>query len=221
MAVEANDLTSSNEVQPARQRASRLTVLAIIALCAAPVIASYVAYYLYPPEGRSVYGTLIDPQVEMSDLGGIPVAAPAGDGAAPVAGAQRAQTTFAALRGQWVMVVAAAGVCPGDCPERLYALRQVRLAQGRDAERIERVWLVTDAKQPAASLLAEHPGLQAWFVAPDQLLQRLPAGTREEGSARIYLIDPHGQLMMQFPIGADAGRIRKDLARLLKISRIG
>ncbi len=219
MAVDRGDSSSGNVTQPARRRASRITVLGIIALCAAPVIASYLAYYFYPPEGRAIYGALIEPQVEVSELGGMPVAG--AEGAAPVAGEQEKPTSFAALRGRWVLVVAAPGGCPGDCAQRLYAIRQVRLAQGRDAERIERVWLVTDSRQPAAALLAEHPGLQVWFSAPEQLRQRFPAAAQGEGFARIYLVDPHGQLMMQFPIGADPGRIRKDLVRLLKISRIG
>ena len=31
-------------------------------ICAAPVVASYFAYYVVRPEGRRVYGELIDPQ---------------------------------------------------------------------------------------------------------------------------------------------------------------
>ncbi len=221
MAVDQSDSPSGNATQLVRRRTSRVTVLGILALCAAPVIASYLAYYFYPPEGRAIYGALIEPQIEVSELGGTPVAAPAGDAVTPAAGEVARQTSFAALRGRWVMVVAAPGSCSGDCAQRLYALRQVRLAQGRDAERVERVWLVTDSAQPAAALLAEHPGLQVWHTAPEQLRQRFPAAAQGEGFARIYLVDPHGQLMMQFPIGADPGRIRKDLVRLLKISRIG
>lgn len=221
MAVDQTDSPGGNAARPVRRRTSRVTVLGILALCVAPVIASYLAYYFYPPEGRSIYGALIDPQIEVSELGGTAVAAPVGDSQAPAAGAAATRTSFAALRGRWVMVVAAPGACPGDCAQRLYATRQVRLAQGRDADRIERVWLVTDASEPSAELLAEHPGLQVWFTAPEQLVKSFPADAQAEGFARIYLVDPHGQLMMQFPIGADPGRIRKDLARLLKISRIG
>lgn len=221
MAVDQTDLSGGNATQPVRRRTSRVTLLGILALCVAPVIASYLAYYFYPPEGRSIYGALIDPQIEVSELGGTAVAAPPGDHQAPTAGEAAKRSSFAELRGRWVMVVAAPGACPGDCAQRLYALRQVRLAQGRDADRVERVWLVTDASEPSAELLSEHPGLQVWFTAPGQLGQRFPAGAQAEGFARIYLVDPHGQLMMQFPIGADPGRIRKDLARLLKISRIG
>ncbi len=221
MAVDVSDLPNDNAAQPVRRRTSRLTVLGILALCAAPVIASYLAYYFFPPEGRAIYGSLVEPQIEVSDLGGTPAPMPAGQEVAPDAGSVPQESIFARLRGRWALVVVAPGACPGDCAQRLYSIRQVRLAQGRDAERLERVWLVTDGQQPAAELLAQHSGMQVWFTAQDQLRQRFPANATADGFARIYLVDPHGQLMMQFPIGADPGRIRKDLARLLKISRIG
>ena len=37
----------------------RLKLLGILAVCAAPVIASYLAYYVIKPGGRSNYGELI------------------------------------------------------------------------------------------------------------------------------------------------------------------
>jgi len=189
------------------RRTSRWTLLAILALCAAPVIASYLAYYAFPPEGRVHYGALVEPQIGVADLAVTPLA--------PTSDAQ----SFAALAGRWALVTVAPGACPGDCAQRLYAIRQVRLAVGRDAERVERVWLVTDGVAPAAELLAQHPGMHVWF-APPGLAQERFAGS-EHGLARIFLVDPHGKLMMRFPAQADPGRIRKDLARLLKISRIG
>lgn len=218
VAVEADDRSTGGAKSQPRRRGTRLTVLGIVALCIAPVIASYVAYYFYPPEGRSVYGALIQPQIALGEFGGTPLAA---EGDKASAEGQAGKATFAELRGRWTMVMVAPGACPGDCPERLYALRQVRLAQGRDADRVERVWLVSDATRPAAGLLADYAGTRVWFAAPEQLQQKFPAAAATEGFARIYVVDPLGHLMMQFPIGADPGRIRKDIARLLKISRIG
>jgi hypothetical protein len=37
-------------------------MLAVLLVCAAPVIASYFTYYVVRPEGRRNYGELIDPQ---------------------------------------------------------------------------------------------------------------------------------------------------------------
>ena len=193
----------------AAPRRGRGVMLAILAVCAAPVIASYLAYYVFPPEGRVQYGALVEPQVGMADF--------ALDAGGPGAGPD---ASFAALRGRWALVTVAPGACPGDCPQRLYAMRQVRLAVGKDAERVERVWLLSDGQAPQPELLAQHPGLLVW-PAPEARIRERFAGAAEGGLERVYLIDPNGQLMMRFPLGADPGRIRKDLARLLKISRIG
>ncbi len=191
------------------RRTSRWTLLAILALCTAPVIASYLAYYVFPPEGRVHYGALVEPQTNLADIAVTPLA--------PTSDAR----SFAALAGRWALVTIAPGACTLDCAQRLYAIRQVRLAVGRDAERVERVWLVTDGQAPAAELLDQYPGLHVWFAPSGAVQERFAGAGQKDGLARIFLVDPHGKLMMRFPTQADPGRIRKDLVRLLKISRIG
>ena len=41
-------------------RSGRLKMLLVLAVCAAPVIASYVSFYFLKPEGRTNYGTLVE-----------------------------------------------------------------------------------------------------------------------------------------------------------------
>src|SRR5687768_3956828 len=45
-----------------RTKTGRLKMLAVLAVCASPVIASYLTYYVIRPEGRRNHGELIDPQ---------------------------------------------------------------------------------------------------------------------------------------------------------------
>ena len=45
-----------------RPRRGRATLYLLIAVCVAPVIASYLAYYFWRPEARSNYGDLVEPQ---------------------------------------------------------------------------------------------------------------------------------------------------------------
>jgi hypothetical protein len=51
------------------------------------------------------------------------------------------------------------------------------------------------------------------------LLGKLPV----TGSVRdhIYLVDPLGNVMMRYPREVDPNRMKKDVARLLRASRIG
>ena len=74
------------------------------------------------------------------------------------------------------------------------AMRKVRLALGRDASRVEVV------------------------VAPAEALARAGAAVDER---HIYLVDPHGNLMMRWPSSPDLKRMLADLKRLLKASQIG
>ena len=161
--------------------------LALIALvCAAPIVLGTAAYLLgWSPGKPGNYGELVPPRAVT---------------AAP----------FAALRGKWVLVSADASACDAYCEKKLYFMRQVRRAQGKDMERIERLWLVSDAGVPRAELLAAIEGTRV--VALED-----PAFSREH----IYLVDPLGNLMLRFPRDPDPSRMIKDLQRLLRYSRIG
>ena len=161
--------------------------LALIALvCAAPIVLGTAAYLLGWSPGRpGNYGELVPPR--------------------PVPAAP-----FAELRGKWVLVSADAAACDAYCEKKLYFMRQVRRAQGKDMGRIERLWLVSGAGAPRAELLAAIEGTRV--VALED-----PAFSREH----IYLVDPLGNLMLRFPRDPDPSRMIKDLQRLLRYSRIG
>jgi hypothetical protein len=83
------------------------------------------------------------------------------------------------------------------------------------------VWLVLDDQTVAPEVLAEHPGLRVIRVAAAQAQAFLPAPASGSIQGPMYLIDPLGNLMLQWPAQADMKRMRKDLGRLLWASRIG
>lgn len=181
-------------------------LLAILALCLAPVIASYVAYYLVKPDGRTNYGELIEPLRATDDL--------------VVREANGAAASLTAVRGKWVLLTVDARGCDAPCAARLYAMRQVRLTTGKERDRIERVLLVSGEATPAAAVLAEHEGLRVYRVqgAPVRWLPPADGGTPED---HIYVVDPMGNVMLRFPKSVDPNRMKKDIARLLKASRVG
>ena len=187
-------VTDANE----KAKRSRLTLWLILGICAAPIIGSYAAYYFWRPAAQTNYGELIEPRLVS---------------AAELAAADGRAFRLAELRGEWVMVMAAPSACDARCRQNLVYMRQVRLAQGRETGRIERVWVLTDPGVPDASLLTEHPGLR---------IARDPRGAVVNTSfARdaIHLVDPLGHLMMRFPADPDPRRLLKDLSRLLRHSK--
>lgn len=191
-----------------QQRTGRWKLFAVLAVCASPVIASYLTYYVIKPEGRTNYGALIDPRAHpMPALGATTL-----DGK-PVA--------LDSLKGKWVMLQVGEADCPPACQRRLYEMRQLRLAQGKDMDRIERVWLITDDKPLETMLMREYDGTYMLRVRPEALARWLPAEAGTTAADHIYMIDPLGNLMMRFPKEADPNRVKKDVSKLLKASRIG
>ncbi|HSE00826.1 MAG TPA: cytochrome C oxidase subunit I, partial [Burkholderiales bacterium] len=105
------------------------------------------------------------------------------------------------------------------CDRKLLYMRQLRLTQGKDMERVERAWLISDDALPRPAALAPYRGTWLVRAAGAGLLDAFPA----PGSAadHIYVIDPLGNLMMRFPRDPEPSRMIKDLSRLLKASRVG
>jgi len=122
------------------------------------------------------------------------------------------------LKGRWVMLQVDASGCAEPCRRKLYQMRQVRLTQGIEMGRIERVWLVRDDGPVEPELLREYDGTHV-ARAGSATIAALAA--EREAADHIYLIDPLGNLMLRFPKDADPSRMKKDLERLLKVSTTG
>ena len=185
------------------RRRGRWTPALILAVCVIPFVASYLVYYLWPPQSRMNYGTLIEPHP-------LP--------AAPLARLDGSRFSLAELKGRWVMLQVDASGCAQACRRKLYHMRQVRLTQGREMSRIERVWLVRDVGPVETVLLREYDGTHV-ARAGSATIAALPA--ERDAADHIYLIDPLGNLMLRFPKEADPSRMKKDLERLLKVSKRG
>ena len=190
-----------------RTRTGRWKMLLVALVCAAPVIASYLAYYVVRPESRRSYGELIEPQRPMPPIAGTD---PAGQ-----------RVSLPALQGQWLLVSVAGGACEDACERHLYLQRQLREGLGKDKDRLDWVWLIPDAVPVRDAL---RPALaQAMVLRVDaaQLAQWLAPAPGHQLAEHLYVVDPMGHWMMRFPPTQDvpgAAKIRKDLERLMRAS---
>ncbi len=200
-----SSLVVPNEKQ---KKNGRIKMLLILLVCIAPVVASYFTYYVLKPSARTNYGELIDPtQHPMPQLGATTL-----DGQ-PVA--------LDAYKGKWLLLEAADGACDAACRDKLLVMRQERLMQGKEMERIERVWLITDGAPLDTVLMREYDGTRMLRVkreAVEKWLPPAPGGAIFDG---IYVVDPLGNLMMRFPKNADHAKMKKDITKLLTASSIG
>ncbi|MCC6194292.1 MAG: hypothetical protein IT518_07470 [Burkholderiales bacterium] len=178
---------------------ARKTILLLALVTIAPVVASYAAYYWFPRNKYTNYGELLPTRPAPLVTGS--------RGAAPF--------TLSDVAGKWVLLVAAPAACDAACAQALYAMRQARTIQNQEMDRVLRIWLASGPDAPDPALLAQHPDLVVVRTGVPALAD-WPAG-----SQRIYLVDPLGNQVLAWPLAPDVKAMAKDLARLLKASRIG
>ena len=183
----------------------RIELLFILLLCAVPVVVAYIAFYFWQPQqGTMNYGELLPPRL-------LPDAA--------LQTVDGGKFRMSDLRGKWVLLQADSAACDQNCRQKLYYLRQLRLTQGKDMERIERVWIIDDNGTPRQELMKEYSGTLLIRGAGSALLAALPAVSSAKD--HVYVVDPKGYLMLRFPRNADPRKMVKDITRLLKVSQIG
>lgn len=206
--VAVPDLAQGPRADPRQVRIGRLKMLAVLLVCAAPVIASYFTYFVIRPEGRTNYAELVQPPVEL------PATLPLRD-------LQGARVDAASLRGQWLLVSVAGGACDAACEQHLLLQRQLREALGREKDRLDKVWLVADDVPlrpelaeavargvPTTVLRVDAAALAAWLK---------PAAGRTLAD-HLYVVDPMGNWMMRTPPAPDGMRLKRDIERLLRAS---
>jgi hypothetical protein len=172
------------------------------------VIASYLAVYVVKPgSGDSAYGELIQPTVGLPDVTGVDL--------------QGRSVPLRSLKGQWLLITVGPSTCDASCEQRLFVQRQLREMLGRERERVDKVWLVTDDRPlapalqqavmrgvPVQVLRVAQPDVQAWLKpARGQALED-----------HLYLVDPMGEWMMRVPVSPDPAKVKRDLDRLLRAS---
>ena len=122
------------------------------------------------------------------------------------------------LHGKWVLVTVDSGHCDENCKEKLYFMRQVRLVQGKEKHRIERLWLINDDVMPDPGLTKEYEGMFFVKAKYSEILNFIE--TEQTQTRHIFLIDPIGNLMMRFPEKVDGTKMGHDIKRLLHVSQI-
>ena len=186
----------------------RLKMLLVLAICAAPVIASYLAFYVIRPDGRTNYSELITPLRPLpADL--------------PLTDLKGAAVKADSLKGQWLLVVVSGGACDAVCEKHLWLQRQLRETLGREKDRLDKVWLIADDAPPRAQTL------DAIRTNTEITMLRVPKGALSAWLApaagraltdHLYVIDPLGNWMMRSPAEPEPGKLKRDVEKLLRAS---
>lgn len=191
----------------------RRNLLLITLLFLAPVVLGTTLYFSgWRPQGRALHhGELVQPAKPLTDI--------------TLRKTDGSESRLSTLRGSWVLITFSRLPCNEACRNNLYKMQQVRLTQGKDAGRVQRVFITPSAGGEAAALASQYAGMQVFSGAPAELQTAAHEFIGDEKafneSERVYLIDPLGNLVLRYGADADPSGMRKDLARLLRLSQIG
>lgn len=196
---------------PIDQSRSRTKLILLILMFLLPVAGSwYLVFftdYARDGKGGAEHGSLINPPRQLENVSLLRV--------------NERSTEQVSLYGKWSMLFFVDGSCEAECGENLYRLRQIRLATGRQMQRIQRIAIIDEVESLRFSdnLSENYPG-QLYVSRKDlgeDFLQQFQGLELHDKSA-IFLIDTRGFLMMRYPGDTDPSGIIRDLSRLLRIS---
>ncbi|MEF3076060.1 hypothetical protein V2P20_13575 [Methylobacter sp. Wu1] len=195
-----------------QQKRNRLLILAIFGMSIIPFLIAWVLKE-NPEllEGRTNYGQLITPVIttERSDFAGFD---------------QFTAQNMDQLPGHWLIV----NVIPHDdcnevCRDAMYKTKQLQLMMSKDLIRTRRVAMVFKDVAPEAAAEWWKDETRLLRVKPNEAVIKKIAAVRQDGvpDGMLLLMDPLGNVMMQYEPGFDPYKVKNDLMHLLKISQIG
>ncbi|VVM95001.1 hypothetical protein PS645_02984 [Pseudomonas fluorescens] len=197
MGATMNPPSMSEAKTPLNRRKGRLQLLLILLGVIGPMILATGMYKLqfWVPEGRSYHGELIGNGQTRADLG------------------------VHAQEERWQLLVTAPKGCSVDCQQLVYMARQIQIGLGREAGRATHALA---AAQPLSSdydakLTREYPQLQRYPLD----LTTFSKATGDQAVPQLWIIDPHGNLVLRYEPTVKGKDLLNDLRHLLKLSNIG
>ena len=200
-------ISNHGQVDKKPHRSGRLQLVLIFITPLLVIGLSSLMFYsgLFLPEGKTNKGELILPPKPVASIGLMH---------------NNGVFTEAQLDGRWAVLVIGDGVCASElCQDAMYQTRQALIALGKESDRVARVYVSTDAANVGPEFRAEHPGI-FWLNADEsQLLKALEV--QSWPSHRYFIVDPLGNVLMQYQPAQRGGDLLKDIKKLLKASKIG
>lgn len=180
------------------RKRSRLVLLLLAVLFAAPVVAAIVLHAIgWEPARTRNHGTLLQPPPDLRGL--------------ELRRADGSRYEWAPRDRRWRIAVLPPPDCTRVCVDLIAGLDKVWQLQGRRADRLDVLWFgeLPAGAVPFRRLVVMRPDATFAATLPD-------AQPDAAGQPPLYLIDPTGFLAMRYAPGADIAGVREDVARLLK-----
>ncbi|MFK0085703.1 hypothetical protein ACIQUS_00255 [Pseudomonas sp. NPDC090755] len=197
MGAVSNPLNMSEGKTPSGRARGRLQLILILLVVIGPMLLATGMYkfQFWVPESRSYHGEMIGNGQSRADLG--------------VNSAEQ----------RWQLLVSAPGACALDCQQLVYLARQVQIGLGRDASRASHALATAQplGSDYQARLDREYPQLQHYPLD----LGKYGAASQGKQDAQLWIVDPHGNLVLRYDAKVKGKDLLNDLRHLLKLSNIG
>ncbi|WP_191489232.1 hypothetical protein [Pseudomonas sp. FEN] len=197
MGAAMNPLNTAEAPNPPRRGRGRWQLILILLVVVGPMVLATGMYKLqfWVPESRSYHGELIGNGESRVDLG------------------------VQADEQRWQMLVTAPRDCALDCQQLVYLARQIQIALGREASRASHALATAQPLEVMydAKLKREYPQLQRYSLD----LAAYEREAKGSDAAQLWIIDPHGNLVLRYDARVKGKDLLNDLVQLLKLSNIG
>ena len=179
------------------RRKGRWQLILILMMVIGPMALATFMYKLqfWVPDSRSYHGEMIGNGQTRADIG------------------------VQADEDRWQLLVTAPTACAAECQQLVYLARQLQISLGRDASRASHALA---SAQPVsteydAKLNAEYPQLQRYPLD----LSTFTKDAAVPGDAQLWIVDPHGNLVLRYDAKVKGKDLLNDLRLLLKLSNNG
>ena len=176
------------------RRANLLALVGLFTVFVVPILAAYALNVWWPnwsPFGSMNHGELVEPGWTI-ELEGV---------------AEHAA-------GRWILLHPAAAPCDDACEADLDLVKRVHVSLGKDYDRVVRMF-VHRAGAPVERVQSVDAGL-ILVPAPDAWFDRFGGD-----APALLIVDPQRQAVLRYGSQPEPKGLARDLARVLKISKIG
>ena len=122
---------------------------------------------------------------------------------------------------KWNMVTINRGTCDDACQARTHLLGNVRLSLDKDTKRAQQIMLIPGEINAEMLVDLQQKNPELIILTGDEAAPFADKLEQLSKPQAIYLVDPLGNLMMQYPQNFEPKGLRSDLLRLLKSSWAG
>ena len=205
-----NKSTSVEQPEQSKKR-NPYTPWFVVISFVAPVVAAYALFFLgVTPPAFSNKGELLAPIIDVESF-------------ALSDDSNNHMDRDAITEHKWHMIYFVGSSCDDACNQTLYNMRQINIAAGKNANRLQRllVHLETPGEEFQALITKEYPQARHVNASSESIAAALQEVGPQFRANEIYIMDPLGNIMLRFTQDQSYKDILHDLNKLFKVSQIG